>query len=370
MRILFLGDYSNLHACLAKELQKRGHDVSVMSDRCTYMNTHSDIFIERKPGLMGGVTYLYRLFSLLPQLKDYDVVQLINPNFLSLRPGKIKYFFDRLKAQNRSMFLTLAGDDYFFVKACVEGEMFRFSEFRVGDTPTEFHNANPAHTDGWISNTNRIWNSYLYDNLDGAMSVLPEYDMAARPVLGDRLSFTNLPVELSSLPFSPLEIDGPLRIFIGMRGGMEIQKGTAGMLAIAKELETEMPGKVKVEAVRNLSLNDYLERMGNSHLVLDQLYSYSPATNALQAMALGRVAGSGAEPEYYDYLGNPAKHPIFHLSPLIPDLKDRLRALILDPSPLYEMSREGRKLVERHNDVAVVADRFLNHWNTVLATKG
>ncbi len=369
MRILFFGDYSNLHACLARELKKRGHKVSVMSDRCTYMNTHSDIYIERKPGFTGALAYLYRLFSLLPHLADYDVVQLINPNFLSLRPGKIKYFFDRLKAQNRSMFLTLAGDDYFFVKECVDGKMFRFSEFKVGDKPTDFHNADPAHTEGWISNTNRVWNSYLYENIDGAMSVLPEYDMAARPILGDRLAFTNLPVEISSLPFSPLEIDGPLKIFIGMRGGMEIQKGTAHMLTIAKDLETEMPGRVKVEVARNLSLKDYLERMGNSHLVLDQLYSYSPATNALQAMALGRVAGSGAEPEYYGYIGNPEKRPVFHLSPLIHDLKGRLRDLALDPSPMFEMSREGRKLVERHNDVAVVADRFLCHWNNILTSK-
>lgn len=367
MRILFIGDYSNLHACLAKELKKRGHDVAVMSDRCTYMDTHSDIFLERKPGFIGSVKYLYNLFSLLPSLKDYDVVQLINPNFFSLRPGKIKYFFERLKAQNRSMFLTLAGNDYFFVKACWEGELFRFSEFKIGGTPTPFHNSNPGHTFGWMSNANRAWNTYLYDHLDGAMSVLPEYDMAARPILGDRLAFTNLPIELSSLPFSPISPDGsPLKLFIGMRGGMEIQKGTADMLSIAKELEREMPERIKVEVARNLSLKDYLGRMKDSHIVLDQLYSYSPATNALQAMALGRIAGSGAEPEYYRYLGEPEERPVFHLSPLIPDLRGRLRDLALNPSSLPLLSRQGRELVERHNDVRVVADRFLAHWSSIL----
>lgn len=369
MRILFLGDFSNLHACLAKELHKRGHDVTVVSDRCSYMNTHSDIFLERKPGFIGGIKYLYRLFSLLPQMKDFDVVQFINPNFFSLRPGKIKYFFDQLKAQNRSLFLTLAGNDYFFVKACWDAEMFGFSEFKIANDPTEFHRSNPSHTFGWISNTNRDWNTYLYENIDGAMSILPEYDMAARPVLGDKVAFTNLPVDLSSLPYSPLSIDGPLRIFLGIREGMEIQKGTADMLVIAKELEREMPDKVKVEVARNLSLHEYLERMKDSHLVLDQLYSYSPATNALQAMALGRVAGSGAEPEYYEYIGNPSERPIFHLSPLIPNLKERLRALILDTTPLYDMSLQGRHLVEKHNDVRIVADRFLSHWSNILASK-
>lgn len=366
MKILFIGDYSNLHACLAEELKKAGHSVTVVSDRCNHMQTHSDIFLERRPGLTGGMAYLYRLFSILPQLEGYDVVQLINPNFLSLRPGKIKYFFDRIKERNRSVFLTLAGNDYFFVKACWDARMFRFSEFKVGERPTDFHIAAPRHTFGWISDTNRRWNSYLYENIDGAMAVLPEYDMAARPVIGDKLYFTNLPVNLSSLPYSDLKIDGALKLFIGMRGGMEIQKGTKHMLAIAKELEREMPGKVSVKCVRNLPLADYLQQMKESHIVLDQLYSYSPATNALQAMALGRVAGSGAEPEYYDYIGNPAERPVFHLSPLIPDLKDRLRLLAEDPSPLAEMSRQGRKLVETHNDVAKVASRFLAAWSRVL----
>lgn len=48
MKILFVGDYSNLHACMAAELRRRGHEVDVMSDRCTYLGTHADFFIERK----------------------------------------------------------------------------------------------------------------------------------------------------------------------------------------------------------------------------------------------------------------------------------------------------------------------------------
>lgn len=362
MKILFIGDYSNLHACLAAELRRNGHDITVLSDKGAYMNTHADIYLDRTPGMMGGAKYLYRLFSILPSLKGYDAVQLINSNFLKLRPGKIKYFFERLRDQNGKMFLTLAGNDYFFVKACAEARMFRFSEFKVGDKPTEFHEGNPAHMYGWISDANRRWSEYLYEKIDGAMAILPEYDMAARDVLGQRLAFTNLPVDLTTLPYSPLETDGPLRIFIGMRGGMEIQKGTAKMLAICKDLKREMPDRIEVECVRNLPLSEYLRRMSESHIVLDQLYSYSPATNALQAMALGRVAGSGAQPEYYEYIGNPESRPVMCLSPLENNLKERLASFAADPSPLKDMSIKGRMLVERHNDVRKVAASFLSHW--------
>lgn len=363
MKILFIGDFSNLHSCLGAGLRRKGHEVTVMSDGCGYIKSETDILLDRKPGLVGSIQYLFQIFSLLPQLKGYDVVQLMSPNFLLLRPGKLKYLFNKLRQQNGKVYVTLAGDDHFFMKACLEGKVFKYSEYKIGDQLTEYCRANPQRMTGWMTETNRIWNSWVYEQIDGAMSVLPEYDMVARPILGDKLTFTNLPVDLTYLPYSPLSIEDSLKIFIGMRGGMEVLKGTAHMLSIAKELEREIPGKVQVECVRNMPLKDYIERMKKSHLVLDQLYAYSPATNALQAMALGKAVGTGAQPEYYDYINHHSSHPLLSLSPIDPEpLKDRLRKLILDPTPLVEMGCESRKIIEKHNDVSVVANRFLSAW--------
>lgn len=364
MKILFIGDYSNLHACLGKRLRELGHDITVVSDRCGHMQTEADIFLSRGPGKAGALNYLFRLFSLLPRMQGYDAVQLINPNFLSLRPGKIKYFFDRIRRQNGKVFLTLAGDDHFFVKACADGKLFRFSEYMIGESPSEMTKRDPSRMKGWTSEINRRWNSYLYERIDGAMSVLPEYDMAARPVLGDRLHFTNLPVDLGSLPFSGLTEEGKTRILVGIRGGMEIQKGTTRLLNIAREIEREIPEQVEVRMAKDLSLADYMEELKKSDIVLDQLYSYSPATNALQAMALGRVAASGAQPEYYAYIGNPSERPVFCLDPTRHDLKESLRALVTDRARMREMSEQGRRLVETHNDVRLVADRFLEIWQS------
>lgn len=370
MKILFLGDYSNLHACLARELRKRGHDITVVSDGGRYMDTDRDILLDRKPGFLGSVRYLYDIFSILPSLKGYDVVQFINPHFLNLVPGRIKYFFDILKKENRSVFLTLAGNDYYFADACLNSDMFRFSEFKVGDEYTEFEKQT-MHGRRWTDTRLRRYAEYFYENIDGGMAILPEYDMAARPILGDRLAFTNIPLQLESLPYSELNIgDGPVKIFIGMRGGMEVRKGTALLLEISRELERELPGKCVVENVRNLPLKEYLRRMAGSHIVLDQLYSYSPGTNGFQAMALGRVAGTGAQPEFYEYIGEPELRPVICLStPDAEEIKETLRRLILNPEPLAGMGREGRRIVEKHNDVRIVATRFENHWNKILARK-
>lgn len=367
MKILMLGDYSNLHACLAGELRRRGHEVTVVSDRGGHMATEADVTLRRKPGKLGGVAYLYRVMALLPSWKDYDVVQLINPVFLSLKPSKLRMIFDILKRNNRSVFLTLCGDDHYFVKDCVEGKLFRFSEYRIGTEKTPMAVADPEREKGWLSAAHGAYHSHLYSVIDGAMSVLPEYDMSARLHLDpEKLTFTNLPVDLSTLPYSELPDGKPVRILIGIRGGMEIQKGTVKMLGLCQELAEEMPGRVEVRVVKDLTLADYLKELHESHIVIDQLYSYSPATNALQTMAQGRIAASGGQPEYYQMIGETVR-PVFCLSPTETDeeIKARLKVLVHDPEKMAVMSREGRALVERHNDVKTVAGKFENHWNRI-----
>lgn len=360
-----LGDYSNLHACLTKELRKRGHDVTLVSDRGGHMQTEADIMLSRSSGLFGGMRYIYRILASLPSFTGYDVVQLINPGFFKLKPDKLRIIYDILKKNNRSVFLTLCGNDHFFVKDCIDSDLFRFSEFRIGKEKTPLVKCDPLREKGWLIPEHAKYTQYLYDTIDGAMSVLPEYDMSARLHMDtQKLIFTNLPIELENLEFSELDLTGPIKILIGMRANMEIQKGTARMLDICKELEKEMPGELEVRVVRNLSLTEYLDALRSSHIVIDQLYSYSPATNALQTMALGRVTASGAQPEYYEYI-NEGFRPIFCLSPLEDEttIKERIRALVLNKKGLKLMAEEGRSLLERHNDVRNIAPIFERHWH-------
>lgn len=363
-----LGDYSNLHVCLAKELRRRGHSVTIVSDRGGHMMTEADQVLIRKPGIMGSLGYLYKVMASLPSWSGYDVVQLINPQFLSLKPDKLRMIFDILKKNNRSVFLTLCGNDHFFVKDCIETDLFRFSEFRVGKQPTPMVLADRMREEGWMIPSHRSYTSHLYENIDGAMSVLPEYDMSARRHLNpEKLIFTNLPIELDSLEYTPLDISGSIRILVGIRGGMEIQKGTAKILEICRRIESEMPDKCIVDVAKDLTLSDYLHKLKESHIVIDQLYSYSPATNALQTMAFGRITASGAQPEYYNYIKEETR-PIFCLSPLEDDesIKRRLMELISNPPEMKKMSEEGRKLVEKHNDVRDIAPLFESHWTSMI----
>ena len=362
MKILFIGDYSNLHSTLARELRRRGNTVTVLSDRCGCMDIDSDIYLQRGNYPGAGVTYLYRLFSLLPRLSGYDVVQLINPHFFSLRPGKLRYFLRELRRANGSVFLSLAGDDHFFVRACLDRDTFRYSEFRIGYMPTEFSKMCPQHEHGYMLPSVQHYTEALYAAIDGAMSVLPEYDMAARPILGDKLAYTGLPIDLDELTATPLPDTDKVRILVGMRSQYVTSKGTDHLLRIAREAAEKKPGLIEVENVVDLPWTQYLDKIRSSHIVLDQLYSYSPAMNALDTMALGRVSGSGAQPEYYDMIGEKELRPIISLSPYEQDIAGTLYALAADRRRLEQMAADGRKLVERHNDTRLVTDRYERHW--------
>lgn len=369
MKILFIGDYSNLHTTLARELRRMGHQADVMSDGCGHMKLSTDIYIKREPGIFGGARYLYDLFSLLPHLKDYDVVQLINTNFLSLRPQKIKYFFDRLKEQNKSMFLTLAGNDYYYCKACYDGKLFRFSEFKVGDKFAPGHLANPGHLFGWMNHANKLWAEYLLQNIDGVMAVLPEYEMPVKGILGEKMIFTNLAIDFNELKVEPVHFSGDkVNLMVGMRSGHEEMKGAKILFKIAKEIEEEMPDKVNVNLAKDLPFKDFLDMVAKSDIILDQLYSYSPAMTALYGMSLGKVVATGAQPEYYQAIGNPSDRPLFSLSPLDSkeDIKQRLINLILDRDKIVELGEQSKKIVKENNASSIVASRFLSHWDKTL----
>lgn len=54
MRILLLGEYSNVHATLAEGLRNLGHTVTVVSNGDFWKDYTRDIDVSRKEGRWGG----------------------------------------------------------------------------------------------------------------------------------------------------------------------------------------------------------------------------------------------------------------------------------------------------------------------------
>ena len=133
MKILLLGEYSNVHATLAEGLRTLGHQVTVASNGDFWKNYPRDIDLARTPNHWGGIRLMSKVATLLPSFRGYDVVQLINPMFLELKAERILPIYRYLRRHNRKMFLGAFGMDYYWVNECTHRRHLRYSDFNIGD---------------------------------------------------------------------------------------------------------------------------------------------------------------------------------------------------------------------------------------------
>ena len=320
MRILFAGDASNLHNALAHELRKLGHDATVASDGSRWMDTHRDIDLSRRPGFLGTLRYLLDIKRALPLMTGYDIVEIASPIFLRLKPHRVAKVFDYLRANNRHVVLSALATDRVYYDACHDGHTFRYSDYKLGDEPSPYVGSSEyilQHQDNWKLPIMHDYQSYVLDHIDGVVACLWEYYAAYKQhSSGVPLAYAGIPIDTAALTLRPLdEAPERVRFFIGIQRDRNVIKGTDLLLAALKRIHERYPHLCEMEVVENVPYAEYTQRMRSSHVILDQLYSYTPATNALLAMAQGLVAVSGAEPEYYELIGEKANKPIFNVDP-------------------------------------------------------
>lgn len=362
MKILFVGDYSGFHASLAAELRRRGHACTVVSNGSTYMNTDRDITLSRESGFGGSLKYLYQVCRVMERLKGYDVVQFINAHYLNLKPGKLSYFMSRLKRDNGLLCLSHCSTDHYYAKAMLEGKLLKYSEYGFDGNPTEFTLNCSDTIDNWLMPVCKVWADQVYDDVDCAVSALYEYHQVWKPIFGDRLSYVGIGVDTQALRYRPIPDDGPLRVLVAIKPDTAPNKGIRLLHKQLEILQQRHPDKIELLVAEKLPLADYLRMVDTCHVVADQIYSYTPATNALQSMAMGKVVISGGEEDYYRFIGEDKLRPIINIDPREENFADFLEPILIDRKGLQQRSRDGRLLVEKHNDIRMVSDRLLEAW--------
>lgn len=395
MKILLLGDASNYHYTLGRALSRLGHDVTVASSGMRWQDTQRDIDLKRRPGKIGGAFLWLKLNTVLAsRLKGYDVVQIVNPIFLDLRPNRNGAIFKRLKRDNGAVYLTALGTDTAYVETCLAADNpLRFSEWNVEGRPTPFTSTTLADEqrtwlrDPLLSHTRRI-----YDNIDGVVTALYEYHaVMQRYFPADMLAYGGIPVDVEAIPFRPPTGRLPLTALSPFPLGREPEKGIDQMRDIFGKIDG-----LNIVPVGGVSYKEFLKRLENCDIVLDQFYAHSPATTALLAMAMGKTVVTGASPDFRAFIGEDV--PALNISPLdttsaaarIQALlsktpEDKHKALLTESGEMHLFAERGEKhlfdgspetisetmlrfgadardFVRRHNDSAVVARRFLSLW--------
>ena len=182
MKILLIGEYSNVHWTLAQGLRQIGHEVTVVSDGDFWKGYRRDISLRRKSlDFKGGLSYLARLWATLPKLTGYDVVQIINPVFLSLKAERHYPYYRYLRRHNRSMFMGAFGMDYYWVKTGLDGKTFRYSDFNIGSKIRQ-NEDNDRFIAEWLNGENgklkRIICCYSEGSRERLASLMSEYGLS------------------------------------------------------------------------------------------------------------------------------------------------------------------------------------------------
>lgn len=374
MKILLIGDYSNYNYCLSIGLTRLGHDVTVASNGSRWMDTARHIDLSRPlAGKAGGALLWLRLRTLLARdLRGYDVVAINNPIFVDLQPHRVMSLFRMLKRHNGSVFLTAMGTDSAYVRMCLADDSpLRYNELRIDGKRAPYAVEHPEIEEAWLRMPLSDHCRRIYENIDGAVSALYEYHLALERVLpSDMVAYGGIPVDLASVQRTVGDtVPERVTLFLGRHRDRMVEKGTDRLEAAARAVVGEMPDRCRLEIVENVPYARYLELLGKAHIMLDQLYSYTPATNALLGLARGMTVMTGAEPEYYDFIGERVNRPVINAVPDDAMLADQLRTLVSQPEIIPRRAEAGRRFVAQHNSTDAVAGRFADFWTRRLNSK-
>lgn len=367
MRILLLGEYSNVHATLAEGLRALGHEATVVSNGDFWKNYPRDIDVSRSQGKLGGIKLMARITTLLPRLRGYDVVQLINPMFFELKAERLMPIYKYLRRHNGKMLLGAFGMDYYWVHENMTRKPLRYSDFNIGETLRTDADAMKERAD-WIGTAKEWLNKYIANDCDGIIAGLYEYWACYEPNFPTKTTFIPYPIKLQKQKsknqnYHSEEIANRkpqiLKLFVGISKNRIHYKGTDIMLAAAKEMKEKYPERIELTVASGMPFDKYVELMQGADAILDQLYSYTPAMNALEAMSRGIIVIGGGEEENYEILGERMLRPIVNVQPNFDSVCHEIEQLVLHPERIPMLKQQGMDYIRKHHDYIKVAKQYL-----------
>lgn len=364
MRILLLGEYSNVHATLAEGLRLLGHEVVVVSNGDFWKDYPRDIDVARRPGRWGGIQLLARILSLLPRLRGFDIVQIINPMFFELKAERLFPLYHYLRKHNGKMVLGAFGMDYYWVHVNSTIMPLRYSDFNIGKTLRTNADAMKERED-WIGTAKERLNTLIADDCDAIVAGLYEYWACYYPLFPNKTRFIPFPIHNKDAhpktDFAP-----PLKLFIGISKGRNEYKGTDVMLRAAEKVCQRHPGKVVIHKAEGVPFAKYVSMMRGSDAILDQLYSYTPSMNPLEAMTHGIICVGGGEPENYEILHEHTLRPIVNVLPNYNSVVEALEWLVSHPEQICLMKRQSIEYIRRHHDYLKVTKQYEQLYKDIL----
>ncbi len=377
MRILLIGEFSRLHNSLKEGLVALGHEVLIVANGDGFKNYPVDLSTKAKwcETPLGNIPrqIIYRLTNFdiatlefgirfyfhLNQLKNFDVVQLINETPIQTIPKLERFLLKKIFKQNKKSFLLCCGVDYLVAKYLME------KKERYSILNPYFENPKSKKEYQFIldflSTNHKKTHDLVYQNIQGVIASDIDYllPMQKHPKF---LGMVPNPVNTSKIEFSEMEINDKVIIFLGINRGTYYTKGISFFEKALEILQQKMGDKIEIVIAENLPYQNYIYKYNQAHIILDQVYGFDQGYNALEAMAKGKVVFTGAEKEFEKQYNLTEKVAINAL-PDVGYLVSELEYLIENPSEIQAIGKRARQFVEKEHDYISIAENYCAKWN-------
>lgn len=379
MKVLLMGEYSGVHTAISEQLKSmEGFSVTVVHDGDGYKGFKPDILIQKSnKGFKSK--YFKKLFSLyslilnyfglngcleifkykeeLKSLKGFDVVQLINPFFLSGYGALVNLFvFFYLKKNNEKIVLLAVGDDNLWVKACLN-KKFKYSFFdRMSYKnfhrflPSLFHVYSPIYV---------LLNKIIIGNVCKVITGAYDYHLSYKDVKNKVFIPLSIKIKKTSECFN--FTGNPISIFHGWQPGRDLKKGNDILHQAILRLENKYPDKIKYNIVGNVSYEKYIQSFNDSVIFVDQCFSYDKGINALLGMSQGKVVLSGNEEDVISFLPN-IKSCLINALPDELDVYKKLEFFINNPKELEQISKNASNYVSTFHNISININKYIKVW--------
>lgn len=349
---MLIGEYSGFHQNLRDGLLELGHEAIVAGRKDGKKKISVDIDLDAvHAGLAGKFERVWKSYRFANSVRNYDVIQLINPWVFPKGLGLNDALIRQILANNPNAFLSACGDDAIFVmKGAKQLRYHPFKEAIEYDFNALKH---PADNDRDL-----IWNEKLASAVKGIIPIGYEY-AAGYNSCSNLRSCIPLPVNIQKIKYRENKIRGKITVFHGLnRYGF---KGTRHIEAAFEMLKSKYPNDVDFVIAGGVPLVEYLELLEKTNIIVDQTNSYSCGMNAAYAMAMGKIVMGGAEPETLKAYGADDS-PVINILPDSKDIVRKIENLLDSRNSFAEHGWQSRKFAETYHNHVTVADQYVKTW--------
>lgn len=352
MKILLLGELSGFHANLKKGLTTLGYEANIAGYTEGWKQMAVDFNLDSN--YLYPFNKIHRILKPVFNSKIFnnnDVVQFISP--LLFQP----FFNDILNKyiiyNNEKSFLTgVSSSDPIYHFGLKNMDYTPFDEYDENKRERFFPN---------FSNLDIKTHNNLLKSIDGYIPSCYDYYLGYELLHFNKLrKIIPYPIFLDDfdyIDFPP--ISRKLKLFHGV--SRDNFKGSKYIIDAMKLIARKYPNDVSIEIVERLPYFDYINRINNSHVVLDQCRSYSYAMNALISMAKGKITMSGAEPIAIKTM-ELGEVPVINIKPDSNQIYNELISVLEKRDKLQEISIASRLFVEKNHDAKKIAMMYLEEW--------